>query len=239
MSGFRDVYITGDTHGDFHHIWRFAKKIGIKRRPQGEESLCVVLGDAGLNYDGDSRDITRKNRASQIPLTFLCVHGNHEMRPYEAEGYEPVEWYGGMVYRQREYPRLLFARDGEIYDINGKSSLVIGGAYSVDRLWRIRHGYPWFPSEQPNDEIKRRVEEKLDSVGWRVDVMLSHTCPLKYEPVEAFLPGLNQDLVDKSTERWLDTIEDRLDYRCWYCGHFHINKEIDRVTFLYHDIRVL
>lgn len=118
-----------------------------------------------------------------------------------------MEWYSGMVYCQKKYPRLLFARDGEIYDINGKSCLMIGGAYSVDKPWRIQNGYSWFPSEQPDDVVIRRVEEKLDSVGWKEDMVLSHTCPLKYEPIEVFVPGLNQDAVDKSMERWLDTIK--------------------------------
>ena len=62
--------------------------------------------------------------------------------------------------------------------------------------------------------------------------MLSHTCPYKYRPVEAFLSGLDQSTVDTSTEEWLDTIEDRLDYKEWKCGHWHIDKKIDRLTFL-------
>ena len=47
-------------------------------------------------------------------------------------------------------------------------------------------------------------------MGWKVDIVLTHTTPLKYEPVETFLPGIEQSNVDKSTEEWLDTIEDRL-----------------------------
>lgn len=38
--------------------------------------------------------------------------------------------------------------------------------------------------------------------------------------------------MDNSTEQWLDTIEDRLEYEDWYCGHWHINKRIDRMHFL-------
>ena len=233
------VYITGDTHGDFLHIQKYAKRQRISRGPEQPPVLCIVLGDAGLNYYGDEWDAVRKKRASQIPMTFLCVHGNHEMRPNEAVGYELVEWHGGLVYQQKEFTKLLFARDGEVYSINGVNYMVIGGAYSVDKAWRLRNGHPWFASEQPYEKIKRRVETKLDEVGWKVDTVLSHTCPLKYMPQEAFLPGLDQTLVDKSTEEWLDFIEGRLDYGHWYCGHFHINKDIDRVSFLYHDIRLI
>ena len=51
----------------------------------------------------------------------------------------------------------------------------------------------------------------------------------KYEPTEVFLPGINQSTVDKSTERWLDTIEKRLQYDEWYCGHYHTSKRMDKL----------
>lgn len=64
----------------------------------------------------------------------------------------------------------------------------------------------------------------------------AHTVPLKYEPVEVFLPQIDQSQVDKSTETWLDGIEDRLTYRHWYAGHYHTEKEIDRLTLLFESI---
>jgi 3-oxoacid CoA-transferase subunit A len=134
-----------------------------------------------------------------------------------------------------EYPSLLFAKDGEIYNLDGRRCIAIGGAYSVDKYHRIANRWGWWADEQPSDEIKRRVEHRLDSENWRVDVVLSHTAPLKYEPREVFLPGIDQSSVDKSTELWLDTIEDRLDYDQWYCGHYHTNKTIDKTRFLFED----
>jgi 3-oxoacid CoA-transferase subunit A len=41
--------------------------------------------------------------------------------------------------------------------------------------------------------------------------------------------------VDKSTEQWLDGIEDRLDYNRWYCGHYHTDKTIGKMRFLFND----
>ena len=104
------------------------------------------------------------------------------------------------MYIEDEYPHILFAKDGELYDIGGQRTFVIGGAYSVDKSYRLLHGLGWWPDEQPSEEIKRRVEESLDKAGWEVDVVLTHTAPLKYEPREVFLPGINQSMVDKSTE---------------------------------------
>lgn len=83
------------------------------------------------------------------------------------------------------------------------------------------------------------MERKLDETGWKTDIVLSHTCPLKYQPAEMFLSGLDQSRVDRSTEIWLDGIEDRLNYRKWYCGHYHVDKRMDRLEFLFQSIRLL
>ena len=36
-------------------------------------------------------------------------------------------------------------------------------------------------------------------------------------------------------DEWLDKIEGRLDYVRRYCGHYHTNKSIDRLRFLFED----
>ena len=226
-------YITGDTHGEFSRIEQFCERI----KPTRDDTM-IILGDAGINYNGGWRDIHKKQRLAKLPITLFCIHGNHEMRPAALDGYRLIPWNGGMVYQEECFPNLLFAKDGEIYRLGGKDVLVVGGAYSVDKEYRLRMGYRWFSDEQPSGEIKEYVKQQLDRVGWKVDVVLSHTCPRKYEPVEHFMPGIDQSKVDKSTENWLDMIEDRLDYKEWYCGHWHINKRIDKLTFLFHDIRL-
>ena len=79
------------------------------------------------------------------------------------------------------------------------------------------------------------MEQQLEQVDWNVDIVLSHTCPMKYIPREVFLSGIEQSSVDNSTEEWLDTIEEKLTYSRWYCGHYHTNKTIDKVRFLFED----
>lgn len=81
------------------------------------------------------------------------------------------------------------------------------------------------------------MESQLDKLDWKVDVVLSHTTPLKYEPMEMFLFGVDQSKVDKSTEEWLDGIEDRLDYQKWYCGHYHTEKKIDKLEIMFENVR--
>ena len=222
------ILVTGDINGEVQRVAETVVRFGL-----GSEDTIVLLGDVGMNYYGNKRgDRHRKKRLNQLGVTMLCIHGNHEMRPETIITYHEVQWRGGTVYVEDEFPNLLFAKDGEVYDIAGKKAIVIGGAYSVDKWYRLQRGLEWFPDEQPSVEIENRVEQKLDALGWKVDLVWTHTCPEKYTPREAFLSGINQASVDNSTERWLDSIEDRLEYDAWYCGHWHINKHIDRMHFL-------
>ena len=187
------IYLTGDTHGQFERITSFCERQQVQ-----PENTFIILGDVGLNYYGDRRDNRGKDKLAKIPITFFCIHGNHEMRPSKELGYHVKEYHGGKVWVQPEYPNLVFAIDGEIYDFFGHSCIVIGGAYSVDKYYRLARGYNWFEDEQPSDEIKEKVERVLSERDWKIDVVLSHTCPLRYEPTEVFLSMIDQSSVDKS-----------------------------------------
>ena len=222
------VYITGDTHGDFRRIADFCRFKDTKK-----SDIMIILGDAGINYFGDEKDERKKQYIQSLPVTLFCIHGNHEMRPQTINGYKEYMFHGGVVWHEDAFPNILFARDGEVYDFCGKKCLVIGGAYSVDKYYRIFNGLNWFEDEQPDQAIKLSVEKKLNEINFETNIVLTHTCPKKYEPMEAFLPGLNQSTIDKSTEIWLDKIEESIKYDRWYCGHWHISKKIDNVVFMF------
>ena len=222
-------YITGDTHGDFKERYEiFTEDV----HPDSED-VMIVLGDAGLNYYENNTDRKKKQYVSSFPFTTFCIHGNHEKRPERIRTYTTKEFCGGTVWYEPEFPNILFARDGEIYNFDGNQCIVIGGAYSIDKEYRILRGYNWFPDEQPSEETKAFVEQSLESVGNKVDIVLSHTCPVQYEPIEMFLSGIDQRKVDKSTEEWLGEIEKKITYKKWYCGHYHTTKCIDKMRFLY------
>lgn len=127
-------------------------------------------------------------------------------------------------------------KDGEIYNFNNKKVLVIGGAYSVDKEYRQKLGFGWWEDEQPSKEIKNRTMEALKKNNNKVDIVLSHTCPYKYLPYEVFIPNIAQSTVDQSTEKFLDDIENNLNYEKWYCGHYHTDKEIDKIVFMFNKI---
>lgn len=228
------VYITGDTHGSFDRVIRFCRE-----QDTVLDNTFIILGDAGVNYHGGEKDVALKNILTKIPVTFFCIHGNHEQRPSPELGYELGEYHGGKVWVEPGYPNILFTIDGEVYEFCKRACIVIGGAYSVDKWYRLRNGWGWWHDEQPSEEIKAKVEQVLAEHDWKIDVVLSHTCPLRYEPIEVFLPGIDQSTVDSSTEEWLDGIEQRLDYKHWYCGHFHTEKKIDKLQFMFNDYTLI
>lgn len=225
------IYITGDTHGNFKHIESFCKRMDTST-----DDILIILGDAGINFYGEEYDRRKKIYLNSLPITLFCIHGNHEQRPYTISSYKEKEWHEGIVYYEEEFSSILFAKDGEIFDLDGKKTIVLGGAYSIDKYFRLLRGYPWWSDEQPSMEIKQYAEQRLEEQNWKIDIVLSHTGPLKFEPREMFMEGIDQSRVDKSTEIWLDYIENKLSYKKWYFGHYHTEKKIDKVEIKFNDI---
>ena len=220
------IYITGDTHGDFSRLY------GIEFK---ENDILIILGDSGINYYLNKNDLRLKDELKKFKCKFFCIQGNHEQRPENISSYNETEMFEGKVYIEPDYPNLIFAKNGEIYNLNEKKVLVIGGAYSVDKDYRLLKGYQWFCDEQLTVDEQDDILQKYK--GKAVDIILSHTCPLKYEPTETFLEYIDQSKVDKTMESFLDKIEEAVTYDKWYCGHYHIEKNIDKIEFMYGRIK--
>ena len=221
------IYITGDTHRDFSRL----DKIKFNK-----DDILIVLGDAGINYCLNEEDNRFKEYLKKYNVKMFCIRGNHEERPENISTYKEINMFGGKAFIEEDYPYLIFAKDGEEYNIGGKSVLVFGGAYSVDKEYRLMYGYKWFRDEQLTKEEMDIIYNRVK--GKHYDVVLTHTCPYKYEPVEVFLSGINQSKVDKSMEHFLDKIEDSIEYDKWYCGHYHTEKRIDKVEFMFESIKL-
>lgn len=211
--------ITGDTHGDMSRFTDY-------EYPRDGTTAIIILGDAGVNYYMNDRDKSAKKKLNNSGYIFYLVRGNHEARP---EDCKEIEWsydnnVNGIVGIDIEFPAIHYLRDGTEYNIDNHSVLVIGGAYSVDKLYRIAKGYPyqWFENEQLSDEEKTQILERIK--GKEYDFVLTHTCPRTWEPTDLFLPSINQSTVDKSTEDWLDEVKVSIKYKVWLFGHFHADR---------------
>lgn len=231
-------FVTGDKHRNFDSLIKFCKKNKLRYN-----DTIVVLGDAGFNYYGDKRDDKLKAKISKIPVTLLCLHGNKENRPQNIATYGIRTFCGGTVYYEPKYPNIFFAIDGEIYDFNGKKFMTIGGAHSVDKIRCIEEGLPFWDDEMPSNEVKNEVENKLLDRGNMIYGLMTHTCPISCLPTEMFVStrrlsdqnnrkkrskrSKHEEYpidIDRSTEEWLETIKEKVDYSVWFCGHYHIDK---------------
>jgi 3-oxoacid CoA-transferase subunit A len=129
------IYVTGDTHGSFERVEGFCKRFETCR-----EDILIILGDAGINFSGPRYDRLKKKLLEELPITIFAIHGNHEQRPHTIESYREKVWNGGTVYYEDEFPHILFAKDGELFNLDGKKTVVIGGAYSIDKAYRLAYG---------------------------------------------------------------------------------------------------
>ena len=244
-------YITGDKHRNFEQVKRFCHEANTRRK-----DVLIVLGDAGFNYYDDIRDDKLKTEMSALNITLFCLHGNKEKRPQNIETYGVRSFCGGKVYYEPKYPNIYFAIDGEVYTFDGRKYMVVGGAHSVDKQKCLEESLPYWDDEMPNEEIKRLVEARLALEGDQVYGMLTHTCPIDYLPTEMFVSTRqNAEFkrnrrkrvgkktfvpdIDRSTEVWLGDLEKRIQYAEWFCGHYHIDKQLDKICIIYQEIRPL
>lgn len=129
------IYITGDTHRDFYRLRNIEKN---------KDNMLIILGDAGINYCLNEEDNKLKKYLNDMNIKLFCIQGNHEERPENISTYKEIDMFDGNVFVEEEYPNLIFAKNGELYKIDGKKVLVIGGAYSVDKEYRLLYGHRWF-----------------------------------------------------------------------------------------------
>lgn len=235
--------ITGDTHGQV--VKRLMQIVGSVDDIVLEETAVVILGDAGINYYLNKTDQKNKKEISDVGLRIYCVRGNHEARPSNVQGMMLTEDQdvGGKVYVQEEFPLIRYFVDGGEYTIAGKKTIVIGGAYSVDKYYRLsraRYGgfTGWFEDEQLSADEMQEIQSRVS--GDRYDLVLTHTAPITWEPSDLFLRGIDQSMVDKSMEVWLGKLADEITWGLWMFGHYHADRiEAPHVEQFYHEFEDL
>jgi 3-oxoacid CoA-transferase subunit A len=224
----QNVYIMGDIHGSFKPVRSFCQRNPrlYRDRKNGESNVLIMLGDFGANYFFDYRDDNFKSKLSKYPLIYFVIRGNHEERPSICAAKNPDKWhieqyFDNLVYVENDYPHIKYASDEPAYyNINGHSTMIFPGAFSVDKVNRLRNGWSWFENEQLTESEMNLGREMVGYYGG-CDLVLSHTCPIMFEPTDLFLSVVDQSMVDKTMERYLGEIEYNLDYRAWCWGHYH------------------
>lgn len=239
-----NIFIIGDLHGDKNPVRNFYNNY-IKGTPKEvEENWLICLGDFGALYWFDYRDRNFKRDLSKYPFKYFVIRGNHEERAsnraiIEPDLWEEVECFRNTCLRQPAFPNIYYAKDeGGIYNIAGRKTFVIPGAYSVDKQFRLQNGMTWFPDEQLKPREMARLTEL--AAGQHFDLVLSHTCPYQYRPTDLFLSFIHQEFVDSSMELWMSQLTDTITWGVWCWGHYHDDRiEAPHCEMFMHEVEDL
>ena len=211
-------FITGDIHSQLDYRFNTFEK--------NEETAIIILGDVGFNYYGEENPIDREIKilAEQLGCYIYCVRGNHEFRPQHLSTIvlkfdENVQ---GKVYYEPAFPHIRYFKDFGIYTIGKWKTGIIGGAYSVDKEYRLMKGWHWFSDEQLTDIEMNTCYNKFK--GNHFDLILTHTCPYDWRPTDLFLSSIDQSKVDSSMEKFLQIISENIKWKNWFWGHYHRNR---------------
>lgn len=217
------VFVTGDLHGGISIAKLFDDK-WPQQKELTKDDYLIVCGDFGMLWDGSTREMLLLDWLESRKYTTLFCFGNHEN--FEMYKEIPVdEWCGGKVQRVREH--VMHLMTGEIFDIQGKSFFVFGGASSHDKEYR-KPGISWWPEEIPSTAEFERAGRNLQKRNNQVDYVITHCASNSTQ--DEINPEFKRD---KVTE-FLDWVEYNVQFEKWFMGHYHLDEDIDerhRVVF--------
>lgn len=218
------LFVRGDTHANFDFLPYFCEE-----NQTDYNDILIILGDVGILYynSSDNRERNLKKYIEKQPITIVCIRGNHEDRPSNRDNmYKCVinnEIMAGTFFYETDYPHILYTIDGNSYEFMGQKCLAVGGAYSVDKWYRLQMGWKWFIDEELTDD---EMETILNSVkNSKYDHVFTHTCPEPWEPTDLFFSSIDQNTVSKRMEKFLYKLSNNIEWGHWWFGHFHADRE--------------
>ena len=158
-------------------------------------------------------------------LLMVSNHENHNL----LDSYPISEWNGGKVHFIT--PSIIHLMRGQVYEIGNKKFFTMGGAESHDKIFR-KEGTSWWSREMPSDEEYEEGLNNLDRVNNEVDYIISHCAPDQIQNQIAYW------YEHYKLTNFLEIVRQTVDYKWWYFGHYHIDKDFldDKTTCLYQDV---
>ena len=245
------VYITGDCHGHYEKLSNKKFKVGktLKRN-----DIVIVCGDFGIWHKNPTEKYWL-DCLSKKPYTICFCDGNHENFDRLNSEYKVVDFCGGKAHKIRH--NIFHLMRGEIFEFNGEKYFVFGGAKSHDiqdgildrndyeteeefnkmiffyrlygKMFRVR-GLSWWDAELPTQDEIDYAKENLKKVNYKVDYVISHCCP--HSISSQWVRSADEDILTQ----WFDELKDELEFKRWYCGHYHLEQNSGKFTVLYDSI---
>jgi len=219
----RRVLLAGDTHAD---IWHVQKLFEVA---EADADVIVQLGDFGF-WEHTDAGVEYLDHVEELAASFemglLWLDGNHENHQWLRQQYQPARVPGckragheqdapheHLVNPDGTWPirdHIAYLPRGHRWTWQGVRFLAVGGAYSIDKKWRVP-GLSWWPEEELTDDDVRRACR-----GGRTDVLLTHDAPLGAIP-----PGMRSIRASDANRQRVRQIVDHTRPVVQFHGHFH------------------
>jgi len=226
------IFITGDTHGD--PVSRLSSSNFNLSGKLDRSDLFFITGDFGAIWEACESKTEKYvlNWLNDRPFTTMVIGGNHENWD-RLRALPTIEKFGVTLGVLR--PNVFFVPNGTLIEYAGKKIFCMGGAMSTDKARRTE-GVSWWAGEIPTYEEMDFGTKNLERVGYKVDIILSHTMPIRNIAMFCSKNGYHHDRVTDPTANYLSFIDEHATFDQWFCGHFHENVTYGKVTVLYDAI---
>jgi len=164
------IFLTGDTHIPYDIAKLASKNFPISKNLT-KRDVVIILGDFGLLWrnDFDPEEQYWTNWLNEKPWTTLFIDGNHE-NFNRLNCLPKVNMFGSVVGKVTE--SIFHLKRGNVYSINGKTFLTIGGGQSIDKQHRIEN-LSWWPQELLSYQEQEHVFDTITKHP-KVDYVLTH-----------------------------------------------------------------
>ena len=230
------IFVTGDTHGDFRRFtssnWKTGKELD-------KNDYVIITGDFGGIWDvnkSGKEELHWLNWLDEKPWTTLFIDGNHENHD-RLNSLPLIDMFGSQAGKVND--SVFHLRRGEIYNIAGRKIFTFGGGFSIDKARRTEF-ISWWSQELPNNEEFKKGLKSLQKVNNKVDYIITHSVPeIMFKKLRQVFWMDEKIAGEEQLREYFDMLITTIDYKGWYCGHFHQNWTVDKFNFLYFDIKEL
>ena len=210
------IYITGDIHGDYEAF----QERNLSKLKKGDK--LIVTGDFGFIWDNSKKEIKNLEKLAKKKYDILFVEGAHENLELLKE-YKEVDLYLGKGIKIAR--NIYCLRRGEIYKIDGKSVLAIGGGLDPHD-----DSFGDKPSMPTDEELKFAVDN-IRGLHRKVDLIITHEAPASVKKLIDRTASINDLNI------FLDTVMKNTRYGHWYFGSLHEDRDVsDRLTCVFDEV---
>jgi len=219
------VLFSGDFHANVKGEMEFISENALLKKYKvnlyKKINYHIILGDTGFLWPGneEAESIIYMELAKR-PFPVLYVAGNHEPVLGRTDLPELDMGIGEKAVLVRsEEPFIAYLKRGKIYNIENHKFLVLGGALSIDKIYRTP-GKSWWEQEYWSDDEKTAISGLLEKEN-NFDYVLSHTGPSRINRAINNIDSEYMPKIKDEVSTLNEVIDAKITCKQWFCGHWH------------------